>query len=495
MRRRSRQGIALVWTALVLIVMIGMVGLSIDWGKVVWNVQQIQNAADAAALAGAQVVKTHTAQAVTLAANMAHENYADGRPVTLQTAPQPEPFAGDQDAYGLLLGRWVTYNRTFIPTEDAPNAVRAVVHRRAGHGADSPPLALVFGPMFGRDTLDATRAAVAACLDSSGAGVICLDAGARPGLEISGTANLDVDGGGIHVNATVEGTKKNTAAASVSSGSAELDCGFLNVVGSAYPAADSADWAGISPVGGFSVQDCTTYPAPQPVADPLAAAMVGGPYVAGIGDHLDLPALINDGTIPTINIPTVSATCTLSPGYYPNGIRMTSSGATVTLAPTSESGLGTLFVFGGAGLYVNGGNLNGRGVTCYVTKNFNTGQVGAIDLRGNGVIELWSPGDWRNRGVVPPDLSIVQGLNGIALWQDPTTGTTPDPWLNGGGTLNIAGALYFPDPIHLVVRGNLEKVGNQIVCGSADFSGTGTIRVHYDGRNGLPPSYSSHLVK
>ncbi len=55
--KRERKGIALVWAVLVLFVMLGIVGLSLDWGKLSLNVHQLQIAADAAALAGAQVVK------------------------------------------------------------------------------------------------------------------------------------------------------------------------------------------------------------------------------------------------------------------------------------------------------------------------------------------------------------------------------------------------------------------------------------------------------
>ena len=56
-RRRNPRGVALVWTAIMLFVMIGIVGLSIDWGWATLDAHQLQNASDAAALAGAMLVK------------------------------------------------------------------------------------------------------------------------------------------------------------------------------------------------------------------------------------------------------------------------------------------------------------------------------------------------------------------------------------------------------------------------------------------------------
>ena len=53
-----RRGIVLIWTAILILVMILFVGLSLDTGKVVLNLQQLQDAADAAALAGALYVRT-----------------------------------------------------------------------------------------------------------------------------------------------------------------------------------------------------------------------------------------------------------------------------------------------------------------------------------------------------------------------------------------------------------------------------------------------------
>jgi hypothetical protein len=221
---------------------------------------------------------------------------------------------------------------------------------------------------------------------------------------------------------------------------------------------------------------------------------VGCPYVdvdpptpAVPGSRLDLPALIDNGTFLTHNIPTVTTSMTLGPGYYPNGMSI-SNGVDITLAPTSTSGPGTIFIFGGGtdknnsniGLYMTGGTLTGHGVTCYVTQNFSSGVYGLARITG-GDVDLDSPGDWQNEQSGEFDLSLVSGLNGIAVWQDSTNPN--EAHLNGEGNFSISGTIYFPDPIHLRLEGNLGDTGNQILCGSAEIHGTAVISVNYDNRN------------
>src|SRR5687767_7744355 len=54
--RSRRRGSVMVYTAVVMFVLIGFVGLAIDWGYMTWTAQKLQHTADASALAGAQQV-------------------------------------------------------------------------------------------------------------------------------------------------------------------------------------------------------------------------------------------------------------------------------------------------------------------------------------------------------------------------------------------------------------------------------------------------------
>lgn len=497
LRRRFPKGIALPWAAIIILVMVLMVGLSIDMAIAAVGKHQSQNASDAAALAGAQIVKrSPVADVIDRAWDTANKNQVMKLAVELDKTVQT---SDNVDTIDVIVGRWVTYNKTFVPTFDAPNAVKAVVRRGTSEGGQGP-ISLIFGHMVSPEaaTVALESRAIAWCNDSSGSGLICLSSSAVPGLLFSGTCNIDVEGGGIHVNSTAEGNNNKSGA--WVQGDATIDCGFINVVGGIDPAPESSDWAGYIPgtgdPAGFSVTEGADY-----LPDPLAATMLANDaaYVAGIGNRLNLPALFDSagGPIVTHDIPTVTGTATLQPGYYPNGVNI-NNGQTVTLAPTSASGAGTLFVFGGAGLQVKG-NLIGHGATCYVTKNWSTGAIGATDWAAGAVLDLWSPGDWANKDAEIPNEALWQGLNGVAVWQDPTMvdkkGVPPVVKLNGSPSGGVHGTLYFPDPIHVELNGKLGQLGNQILCGSAEINGTATISVDYDGRNAGEPTFRSMLVK
>jgi len=515
------RGIALVWTALVITTILLIVGLSLDTAKLAYNIHQMQNAVDSASLAGAQIVKiSPTDDTRQFTHDLGFANKAEHLEVYLRMDEQPDPFIEDEYSFDILLGRWVRYNRTFVPTLDAPNAVQAIAHRNASMGAVGPAIKYIFGPLAGVPTADASALAVAWCYDSGGSGLICLSDIAEPGLNIGGNVKLDIDGGGIHVNSYRDGHNHSSGAwlQGGGGGYSEIDAGFINVVGVITPSPYDGAWENIfgitdEDIDGFSVSDKTTIPTPEHIEDPLASAMTDNSLVDY--NRLKVPELIDMG-IPTRyqtleGVPitdTIDFTCTLGPGYYPYGLSLT-TGVNITLLPNSDSGLGTIFVFGGcsgrskSGLVMNAGSLTGHGVTCYVTQNFSNGEYGEITITG-GTLDLISPGDWTNQlqGNQPGDpiyLSLVDGLNGIAVWQDPTMvdkkGDTPDVHLNGNGDFLISGTLYFPNPIHARLEGDLGQAGNQIICGSVEMFGGAEIHVSYDGRNGGKYKRTSILVQ
>ena len=517
------RGIALAYMTIVITTLLLIVGLSIDVAKLLHNVHELQNATDAAALAGAQIVKIVSPDDTRqITHDLGFANKAEHYNVTLRMDLQPEPFTADENSFDILLGRWVRYNRNFVPTLNAPNSVKAVARRNAALGISEPALKalnLIFGPLAGVDTADAATTAVAWCYDSGGSGLICLSDIAEPGLNIGGSVKLDIEGGGIHVNSYRDGYNHSSGAWLHGGGGGypEIDAGFINVVGVITPSPFDSDWESIfgidEYVNGFTVSDTTTIPTPERIEDPVAAAMMDNSLVDY--SRLKVPELIDSG-IPTRYqtlegkpiTDTIDFTCTLGPGYYPYGISV-STGVNITLLPNSDSGLGTIFVFGGcggkpkSGLVMNSGSLTGHGVTCYVTQNFSNGEYGEITITG-GKLELVSPGDLTNQqhGYQPDEpiyQSLVQGLNGIAVWQDPTMvdkkGNTPDVHLNGNGDFLISGTLYFPNPIHARLEGDLGQAGNQIICGSADVFGGAEIRVSYDGRNGGSYKRAAVLVQ
>ena len=481
--RGSRRGIALVLTAIFLLVLVGITGLSLDWGKVSFNTHQAQNAADAAALAGAQKVKWNHQEAVNRAVALAGQNYAEARQVVLRPTLQPEPFDGDEAALDVILGRWVVQNREFFETLDAPNAVKAIVRRMDGFGTDARPVSLVFGGVFGTRTANVRRKATAWCFDSSGAGLICLSPDAEPGLHIQGNARLDVDHGGVQVNSIATGDKRE--AALYAEGNPTIDAGQINVVGSTDPSTEPGAWDAYMKDLTGEEKPFSVVSGAAPIVDPLEVIM-GRNY-----RNLPVDAA---GNYIYRTLDTISTTCKLAPGYYPGGISVTSSGVTITLDPSLDPSVPPVYFFGGAskknvksGLYMTGGNLIGHGVTLYITKDFvrPTGQYGEVNLQGNGIIDLTSPGE-------EMDPNMITGELGIAIWQDPSN---PQPaTFNGTADMSVIGTLYFPTA-RVDIEGTPGQMGNQIIAGSVAVNGRARILVNYDGRNNIPGNSKIVIVE
>ena len=211
-----RRGFALVWTAFVVMALFLLVGLSIDWAKLLYNLHELQNAADAAALAGAQIVKVSSADETRQRTQeLAYDNTAEKLKVTLRTSVQADPFT-DETGLDIILGRWVNHLRYFFPTLDAPDAVKVIARREDGL-ADAPALAMLYGPLVDVDTADAHRVAIGWYNEASGAGLIVLDerpvdkqGKPIPGLLVAdNVGDISVDGGSIHVNTVWEATGQN----------------------------------------------------------------------------------------------------------------------------------------------------------------------------------------------------------------------------------------------------------------------------------------------
>jgi Flp pilus assembly protein TadG len=273
-RRRPhhrRAGIALIWIAILGMVLVGLAGLALDTGYVMITGHQLQNAADAAALAGAQIVSFDTNQAITDAVAQAAANKAAGAAVQLDAG------AGD-----VVIG---TYNRasaTFTAGGSSPNAVKTIARRT--DTSPGGPLGLIFAPMFGISTSNVSRQAIA--MNSPlGAGVILLNKTASPSLQLTGTgshpAKVNVTNGGAVV------VDSNSSTAVGWSGNPAINASSLYIVGN-----DTAvKTGGVYPSGNLTLNS-------DVMPDPLASLP---PPPQGTN---------RDG----------SSGPNIQPGYYPNGL-------------------------------------------------------------------------------------------------------------------------------------------------------------------------------
>jgi hypothetical protein len=494
-RRSGARGIALVWTALLLFAVVGILGLSLDWGKAGWNVHELHNAADAGALAGAQVVKMDETRARQMAILTAFKNDTEGRPVTVADNPA-NAIDGE-----VVLGRWIRQERRFVETDVSPSAVK-VVGNRLGARDDAPSLQLHFGPAFHVDTVGVSRYAIAWSRGSTGAGILVLadDPTGFPGwthrssFPIDGGPIIDlrytdpVTGesmvGDIQNNGTSE--ESPWAATRVMGSSPQIWAADLDTVGDTNPSADDAGaWASMygDPSCPFSVN-----PQSPRIDDPLAGVEPPDIRTMPVGSDTTGKTYGYDpltGKFPTIT----GGTLTLNPGYYPGGIDM--SGGSLTLNPG-------VYAFGGAkvknnppGLVITGGGLlTANGVMLYITGDptgAKTGvqtQYGRIDLGGSGSIQIASRGDILS----PPE---VDGEMGIAIWQDrsnPNYGR-----IIGTTGLKITGTIYCGYNA-MEIGGTADQMGNQLIAGALWLHGTVNLRIPYDGRN-FVESYRSILVE
>ncbi|MCH8969546.1 MAG: hypothetical protein IIA66_10570, partial [Planctomycetes bacterium] len=197
-----RRGITGVWVALMGSLMVAFLGLAIDTSYVVRTIQELQIAADSAALAGAAQVKTDIDAARAQAKLLAFNNTAgmtngvrDEVVLALNSTNLP---AGD-----IVTGRWYRWDDD---TTDPPhfagdfdasatvgiNALKVVARRinDADPEAQKTSLPLLFGPVFGWDTVDLEVDAVAMSVGTTGAGLIVLCPDCECALKFGGNTEL-----------------------------------------------------------------------------------------------------------------------------------------------------------------------------------------------------------------------------------------------------------------------------------------------------------------
>jgi hypothetical protein len=165
---QRRSGMVVVMFVLLLVAMIGVLGLVIDTGFMMASHRQVQNAADAAALAAA-VERIN--------------GFTEGKAETVAAT-----FVTDYNGLPSAAGPFLR----FPPTQGAytghDGAVEAIV---------TIPLQTFFIHILGGPqnyNISARAVAVWDETQTAGAGVIVLDPDARPGLDVSGGWRIKVDG-------------------------------------------------------------------------------------------------------------------------------------------------------------------------------------------------------------------------------------------------------------------------------------------------------------
>lgn len=149
----SRRGLITILTVLCLVLVMGFLAFSLDWGYMSVTHCELQKAADAAALAGARALDTSAQAAVDAATTWAGKNKAAGSAVT-------NPL--------VELGTWDDTTATFtvlytgkgsVDPSLVASAVRVTCSRTAANGN---ALTLFFAPVLGAGSADVAATAVSA---------------------------------------------------------------------------------------------------------------------------------------------------------------------------------------------------------------------------------------------------------------------------------------------------------------------------------------------
>lgn len=149
LRRNRRTGAIIVLTALVMSTMFAMVAFAIDCGVIALARNELQNAADAGACAGASALSRGTSTATSHAVNTASANRADGHSLSV--------LSSDID-----IGTWDFYSRSFTPlspfSDAQPTAVQVTCVLSSSRGT---AVRLFFGPLLGVSSVHLSASAVA----------------------------------------------------------------------------------------------------------------------------------------------------------------------------------------------------------------------------------------------------------------------------------------------------------------------------------------------
>lgn len=126
---KKENGQAAVLLALVFIVLLGFVALTMDIGRATVEKSDLQNAADASALAGAQSLPDSSA-AISAATSYAQKNGVAASQVTVTT-----PYEGDANEIGIVCRRTVSYSFARILGYTETTVSVSAVARKSGQWA------------------------------------------------------------------------------------------------------------------------------------------------------------------------------------------------------------------------------------------------------------------------------------------------------------------------------------------------------------------------
>jgi hypothetical protein len=275
---------------------------------------------------------------------------------------------------------------------------------------------LLFSGLFQNNDATTIRARAVARFQQAGAAcVLALETTHSQALYFTGSATINM------VNCGMAANSASSQAMQVS-GNATVNTGWVDLVGD-YDISGSGELnSTITPRTGGAA-----------IADPFAA----------------LPSPSAGACLKSGYKSKANKSETLQPGTYCDGMTI-SAQSNVTLSP------GTYVVKGGS-FKVNGNStLGGSGVTIILTGS--NGDNAFAEINGNASVSLTAPSSGTYAG--------------IAFYQDRNASSSEDNKFNGGSSMAIAGAMYFPRSLVKFNGGNQTGGGcTRIVAREVTFTG------------------------
>lgn len=287
-----RRGSIAIQAAIALVLVLSIVGLALDTSHVRLTAQELQAAADSAALAAANKVLTDdpltdylATRQKAVAIALANEAANDGVLV--------DHNLGNAATGDVVMGVWDRNSQSFTPTVVAPNAVQVTARRTSASAGGS--VNLLFGAIFGQATSEISRTAIATRgTGDAGAVLLVLHPSQNKAFDMRGTSYLNAPNGKIQINSTSASALYMNGAPGVP----RLQAGDINIVGS------------------FSTPQGTATPVPD------TGQAVEPDYLLGL-PYPDPTSMIDQGAITGPGL--------YQPGYYPGGIDF--NGGSAVLAP------------------------------------------------------------------------------------------------------------------------------------------------------------------
>lgn len=435
-----RAGTILIATAVVTVVLFGLLGLVIDTGQLMSAHRMTRNAADAAATAAAMdllVGRSHAAATATATTFVQEHNGLASAEVTVNIPPARGPHAGNSRFAEVIVSNNVAM--AFIQVLGVGST--QTVEGRAVAGWEGVTI---------------------------GAGVIALDRNARPGIDLTGNGSLIVNGT-VLVNSDGGGTTEDGVPINNGNG------------GNAITASGNGKLFAkqVLSVGGVSNRSkIKNYDTRNPES-PLRTGSVGQPDPFR---YLPPPTTANGAVATHFGTVKLSgrANVTLSPGVY-HSIQ-TSANVNVTLNPG-------IYVIAGGGISMSGNSvLRGEGVMIYNTGsdyNVNTGlpdsgdganpppalgnpSFGGVSITGNASLSL------------TPYANSSSSFDGLVFYQR-RLNTAPLK-LSGNGTSDVLSGSVYAKWATLDLSGN-GTFNAQFVVRQIEITGNGNLTLDVSGNH------------